>query len=353
MTQLTAEEEAASARAAEQTRLRKARREAKLKAGAESRLKTITGLGGGVPRDIAPTATAAPSATTTAAPASATPAAEQPPQHDDPEEVVISEHFYQPQATARVPPPPPPPPGANISDAQLRQMMLGFDQPLPGAGTPPPMPGMLDLPPGMEDDPMMRMMMQMMGGGGGSGSNPFAGMGGMGGMGMPFPPNPQQQQQPHQQQQPLLPNRQSSLWRLLHTTIALALGLYIALYTPFTGTKLSRDRAAAGSGSADAREQLLLLSSSGATNKNFFWAFATAEAVLLGSRYVAERGRSRLAVAAGGSGVLGLVVGFLPGSVRGKVELAMRYAEVLGTVKGDVLVCVFVLGVAAWWQRAC
>jgi hypothetical protein len=50
MTQLTAEEEAASARAAEQVRLRKARREAKLKAGAESRLKTITGLGGGVPR---------------------------------------------------------------------------------------------------------------------------------------------------------------------------------------------------------------------------------------------------------------------------------------------------------------
>lgn len=50
MTELTPEEEAASARAAEQARLRKARREAKIKAGAASRLNTITGLGGGIQR---------------------------------------------------------------------------------------------------------------------------------------------------------------------------------------------------------------------------------------------------------------------------------------------------------------
>jgi hypothetical protein len=47
---LSPEEEAASARAAEQARLRKARREAKIKAGAENRLNRITGLGGGVQR---------------------------------------------------------------------------------------------------------------------------------------------------------------------------------------------------------------------------------------------------------------------------------------------------------------
>jgi hypothetical protein len=296
----------------------------------------------------APTTAPAPSATATSVPASTAPAAEQPRQHADPDEVDISEHFYQPQTTARVPSPP----GSNISDAQLRQMMLGFEQPIPpGAGTPQSqVPGMPAMPPGMEDDPMMRMMMQMMGGGGDTnGSNPFAsmgGMGGLGGMGMPFPPIAQ-----HQQSQPALPNRQSSLWRLLHTAIALALGLYIALYTPFTGTKLSRDRAAAtAAGAADAREQLTSPSSSGSdVTKNFFWAFATAEAVLLGSRYFVERGRSRLA-AASGNGVLGLVVGFLPGGIRSKVELAMRYGEVFGTVKGDVLVCVFVLGVAAWWR---
>lgn len=47
---LTSDEEAAAARAAEQARQRKARREAKIKAGAENRLNRITGLGGGVPR---------------------------------------------------------------------------------------------------------------------------------------------------------------------------------------------------------------------------------------------------------------------------------------------------------------
>jgi hypothetical protein len=45
-----APEDAAAARAAEQTRLRKERREAKIKAGASARLNKITGLGGGVQR---------------------------------------------------------------------------------------------------------------------------------------------------------------------------------------------------------------------------------------------------------------------------------------------------------------
>ncbi|KAK4157452.1 Golgi to ER traffic protein 2 [Chaetomidium leptoderma] len=356
MTEFAADEDAASARATEQARLRKARREAKIKAGAENRLNKITGLGGGVPRDPAPAATPAPAPSTTTTPSApaSTAAAGAPSQHADPEEVDISQHFYQPQTTPRIPPSntaTTTTTGSNISDSQLRQMMLGFDQ--PGTATP-PMPGMGAMggmpapPPGMEDDPMMRMMMQMLGGGGDGGnagaSNPFASLAG----GMPFPTqNGQPQAQP-------LPNRHASLWRLLHTLVALALGLYIALYTPFTGTKLSRDRAAAAAaGSAEERELLLLAAAGGGpaddVTKNFFWAFATAEAVLLGSRYFMDRGRSRLQSAAG-SGMLGMVVGFLPGGIRGKVEMAMRYGEVLGTVKGDVLVCVFVLGAAAWWR---
>jgi RecA/RadA recombinase len=43
-------EDAASARAAEQARLRKERREAKIKAGGSARLNKITGLGGGLQR---------------------------------------------------------------------------------------------------------------------------------------------------------------------------------------------------------------------------------------------------------------------------------------------------------------
>jgi hypothetical protein len=204
----------------------------------------------------------------------------------------------------------------------------------------------------MEDDPMLRMMMQMLGGGGDPSSNPFATAGGM-----PFPPAGHAgTTTPQTATAVALPNRYASLWRLLHTLIALALGLYIALYTPFTGTKLSRDRAAAAAaGSAEERERLALETGAGSAGsevtKNFFWAFATAEALLLGSRYFLERSQSRLEAAfGGGSGILGVVVGFLPAGIRGKVEMAMRYGEVLGTVRRDVLVCVFVLGVASWWR---
>lgn len=44
------DQQAAAARAAEQARLRKERREAKIKAGGTSRLDRITGLSGGLPR---------------------------------------------------------------------------------------------------------------------------------------------------------------------------------------------------------------------------------------------------------------------------------------------------------------
>lgn len=43
-------EDAAAARAAEQARIRKERREAKIKAGGSARLNKITGLGGGIQR---------------------------------------------------------------------------------------------------------------------------------------------------------------------------------------------------------------------------------------------------------------------------------------------------------------
>lgn len=43
-------EDAAAARAAEQARIRKERREAKIKAGGSARLNKITGLGGGLQR---------------------------------------------------------------------------------------------------------------------------------------------------------------------------------------------------------------------------------------------------------------------------------------------------------------
>lgn len=53
-TTLSPDEAAAQQRASEQARLRKERREAKLKAGGSARLNKISGLAGGVPRGKKP-----------------------------------------------------------------------------------------------------------------------------------------------------------------------------------------------------------------------------------------------------------------------------------------------------------
>ncbi|KAF7551965.1 hypothetical protein G7046_g7556 [Stylonectria norvegica] len=73
--------DAAAQRASEQIRIRKERREAKLKAGGSARLNKISGLSGGIPRDPEPTPVS--STTGPSAPA-ATPS--KPGRHADPDE---------------------------------------------------------------------------------------------------------------------------------------------------------------------------------------------------------------------------------------------------------------------------
>lgn len=252
--------------------------------------------------------------------------------NDDPEEVDISQHFYTPERRR------PEAAGAGaggmgaggmggggmggmgLDEAQLRSLMLG--QPTPGGNPFAPGPGANPFgapggAAGADEDPMMRMMSQMLGAGGPGGGSPFPG----------FPPG-----FPGQLTTAALPNKSTSIWRLLHTTLALGLGLYIALWTTFRGTKGERTLGLVEEGEETAR-------------KRFFYAFATAEAVLLTTRYFVDGGVS----GGGAGGMLGMVVGFLPpGPVKGWVEMGMRYARVLGTVRGDVLVCVFVLGVCSW-----
>ncbi|KAJ6781316.1 hypothetical protein PWT90_07094 [Aphanocladium album] len=167
--------DAAAQRASEQARLRKERREAKIKAGGSSRLDKITGIGGRVvganvdifPPDneqAAPEGAPEATATTTAKAAAA----------GDPDEVDISEHFYSPgaerlmaqqraaaAAAGAVPSPMAGGGGGGVGfpdmteeqQAQLRQMMLGS-----GGGAPPP---------NAAEDPLAKMMAQMMGGAGG------------------------------------------------------------------------------------------------------------------------------------------------------------------------------------------
>ncbi|KAI0198764.1 hypothetical protein F4808DRAFT_251204 [Astrocystis sublimbata] len=361
-------EDAAAARAADQVRLRKQRREAKIKAGGASRLDRITGLGGGMPKGphiahplpfvnranprhvspALPTESPSSSPAATPTPASADPLSLPKPTitpataaaasdiHADPDEVDISQHFYAPQSTARMSQNDP----SNLSEAQLRQMMLGFDPAAAGAppprGSPAPAPGMEGME-GMSEDPMMQMLQKMMAGGmpgagGPGGANPFAGtgleslLGGMAGGG----PNPMQQQQGQQTEQ----DKKFNLWRVLHAIFALGLGIYVALSTTFTGTKIERD--------TDDLQGTGLL---GAQNLDqarvwFFYVFTSVETVLLTSRYMIERGAGFTP-----SGWTWTVSGMLPDPVRRYSRHALRYAHIFTTVRNDALFCIFVLGI--------
>ncbi|OTA65258.1 hypothetical protein K449DRAFT_463378 [Hypoxylon sp. EC38] len=344
-----APEDAAAARAAEQARLRKERREAKIKAGGAARLNKITGLGGGIQRDPVPQ----PSSETTSTPqttkSSSAPETTPPPasdQHGDPEEVDISEHHYEPRTTARQQPANNTPDDlSEAQQAQLRQLLLGGGAgPQPGRNpfldspdSTPPMPGME----GMEEDPMMKMLSQMMSGGGmpsgPGGANPFAGTpmeGLFGGLGnLSGAPNPMQQAQQ------LATNKSANLWRILHAVFALGLGLYVAFSTTFTGTLTEREHSSiasktgVGAGEEDSIEK---------TRAYFFYVFTSVEAVLLTTRYFLDKGREPP------SGWMWTVSGFLPGRVKGYVQHALRYGQILSTVRSDALVCVFVLGVCSW-----
>ncbi|KAM5351980.1 hypothetical protein ACJ41O_004703 [Fusarium nematophilum] len=333
-------EDAAAQRAAEQARLRKERREAKIKAGGSARLNKITGLGGRVPGEPEPAA-----ATTTATDTASTPtpasAAASAAHHADPEEVDISEHYYEPKrAASRNAPAAAPEPA--LTEDQLRQMMLGFDR---GNGTPgraSPAPGSTAAGDGLDEDPMMKMMSQLMAGAGfppGS-APPFPGMPGMPGTAAPG--------QPPQPTAAVRSSASTNLWRLLHALVALGLGLYIVVLTPFTGSKIERERAAlAGTSPADpltAAAEPELETELEHRKRLFFWTFATAETLLLTTRFFLDkRGNTP-------TGVVGTVVGFLPQPAKGYIEIAMRYAQIFTTVRGDILACIFVLGAVSWWK---
>ncbi|TGJ79984.1 hypothetical protein E0Z10_g8782 [Xylaria hypoxylon] len=341
-------EDAAAARVAEQVRLRKQRREAKLKDRGPSRLDRITGLGGGVSTESPAQSPATTESTIPSNPATTSTPAASSDTHADPDEVDISQHYYAPQPTGRPSQSDP----SNLSEAQLRQMMLGFDQPSPaGFGTPPPlgdnpflgrpspMPGAegMEGVEGMDQDPMMQMFQKMMAGGmpggipgGADGSNPFAGMGLEGLFNAAGGPNPMQQGQKVEQ------NKPANLWRILHAIFALGLGLYVVLSTTFTGTKVERD--------ADDLQSTGVL---GAQNLEqarawFFYVFTSVETVLLTSRYMTERGAGFTP-----SGWTWTIAGMLPDPLKGYARHALRYGQIFTTVRNDALFCVFVMGVCS------
>lgn len=187
------------------------------------------------------------------------------------------------------------------------------------------------------DDPMMKMLSQMLGGGangagGGGAQNPFAAMAAAAGGG------PQQQPQP-----PASDVSAAAVWRVLHFLVAAGLGLYIALLTQFTGTKVARERGAFAEYTINNEQQGANANANAEDlRRYFFWAFATAESVLLTTRFFLDKG------ARGPSGIVATVLGFVPeGKGKSFVVNGLRYGQIFSTVRMDMLVCVFVLGVCS------
>lgn len=176
------------------------------------------------------------------------------------------------------------------------------------------------------------------------------GMGGMMPPGMGMPGMGQQGVPPAM----AVPDRYSSLWRLLHTAVALGLGVYIAVWTSFSGSKVDRDSKNILTGNkhhhTGAGDHVAVGFDTDSARR-FFYAFATAEALLLTTRFMLEKGLGRSPVGgAFGGGMLGMAAGFLPQPWKGYLEIGLRYGQIFSTVKADILVCIFVLGVCSWWR---
>ncbi|ELR07717.1 hypothetical protein VC83_03766 [Pseudogymnoascus destructans] len=306
-----------SSSASEQARIRRERREAKIKAGGTSRLNKITGLGGGLQRDIKPAA-AVPQVASVS--------------HADPDEVDISEHFYEPPPNIRPQNAPPNPnrpyPGlssdpSQLDDQALRAMMLGFPPPNgssqpqsnPFGGPPNPFAAMGN-PDGTGDpanDPMMAMLQQMMGGEPGAMPS-FPGLPPMG-----FPGN-------DANGAPAV-KTSAYIWRIVHAIFALGFGLYIAFTTEF-GRKADR---------LNGMESEII-------DLRAFYVFATVEAILQGTRFIFDRGQDSQ------TGIIGTVLRFLPQPFGGYLRMFMNYRSIWTTTSADTLVVVFVLVAANHWR---
>ncbi|PHH53913.1 hypothetical protein CFIMG_002980RA [Ceratocystis fimbriata CBS 114723] len=338
-----AEAQAAAARAAEQARIRKERRAAKILAGGSSRLNKITGLSGrkAETEPPAPADTLTVDATTSAVPPAPTAASSADATSEDPAEVDISNHFYEPTRTTRPPVSTHGPPSAaafaagdapsTLSEAQLRSLMLGMD-PANASGGRPSAPTANGVPAELGEGDPFAMLQQMMGGAGAS-----AGIGGM------FPGGIQPTESTPT-------SRSAAIFRVMHVLFALSLGIFIALKTPFTGSLSQRldpsfDFATLSSvSSPDAATDDHHTAFAGRSPSDLLWVFATGEAVLLSARYFVEKNSP----SAGVPGILGTILSFIPPPLGGYIKLAMRYGQFFMAVRNDIMLSVFVLGVCAW-----
>ncbi|KAL8945232.1 MAG: hypothetical protein Q9211_000242 [Gyalolechia sp. 1 TL-2023] len=286
--------------AQKQARLRRERREAKIKAGGSARLDKITQVSGRSAEAAAP----------------ALPAQNPHPSSvADPDEGDISNHQYPTRKS---------PGDEGPTEGDIRQVLRSA--PLPedarhGAG---------QQQAGGQDDPMVRMLQQMMGGlpgmqEGAPGGLP-PGLGALLGGGGPTLPGTTGQGERGEGE-----DTYGYLWKIIHAIFALLLGIYMTAVTTFNGAEF-------------ARAETLLGSAEGEVGKRLFWIFGTAEVALQGSRYLLEKGKSSQAW------WMSMLTQVLPEPWRSYVGLVARYSGIWTTIVEDAMVVVFVLGCVVWWK---
>ncbi|KAL8915119.1 MAG: hypothetical protein Q9171_000422 [Xanthocarpia ochracea] len=306
-----------------QARLRRERREAKIKSGGSTRLDKITQLSGrsaeeGLCTIHSQTATLYTELLLILVIAPPLPPIAQDSSIPDPDEADISTHAYSTQPSTRSQAP---------TEADIRQLLRRAPSPQ-GAQS---RPGQQQA--GDQDDPMVRMLQQMMGGISGAEGDDRNGLPPdlaalLGGGVAAYEPGTAGQGKVGKGE-----SVEGYLWKIAHAVFALMLGIYITVVTTFNGASYSGMKTVPGSIDEE-------------TGHRLFWIFATAEVVLQTSRYFLEKGTITQ------SGWIGMVTQMLPEPWKTYAGLVTRYSGIWTTVVEDAMIVVFVLGCVAWWKGA-
>ncbi|KAF8539928.1 hypothetical protein BDD12DRAFT_835998 [Trichophaea hybrida] len=298
----------------EQARIRRERRQAKVREGGNSRLNRITATQGTDFRK------AELESSESAAARSPSPAPQVDEIHDDPPENEIP-RFLGPltsrpsalEAHQAAHFAPKTSPEDELREAYMMDQLFGLRGRESDFGAGGGFPGMDGMPPGMEN--MVGGMMGEMGGIGGIG-----GMGGMGGIGGGGSQTVESGR-----------NRWDMWWTVLHTLGAIVLSLWALKSNPgvFDGTEISRTESA-----NLARSE----------KPQLFWYFALMELLLQSGRFLLEKGRPPQ------GSMLTTVAGFLPPPFSIYLSTLARYSVFLWTILADAGVVIFALGIASWWN---
>ncbi|TGZ82815.1 hypothetical protein EX30DRAFT_394084 [Ascodesmis nigricans] len=293
---------------AEQARIRRERRQAKVREGAGSRLDKITSTQGLTYRTHEDHKTASPSPPPVPGASASLPleTAEHFPARDPPDIDLSSPSartFHTPTRSAQ------PSPGPQ-DDLDIMRQLMGGQQ----------------IPPGMEDDPLLKLMASLGGGPGKPGAMPdFGGLSPglasmMGAAGVSGPQTPQE----------ATAISHDWIWRIVHGISSLMLAVWVLMngFAGFDGSEKGRERIAFGDES----------------NTQLFWYFATMELVLQSTRFMIEKGRPPQ------NSMLTTIAGFIPHPFGVYLTTLARYSTFLTVMMADAGVVIFCLGMATWWN---